>query len=161
MGTIKNTLAGLAGAVALNVLHESLKHLHNTPRIDLLGEEALQEGLEQMGIDKIKDKDTLYGATLGGDILSNAAYYSLIGAGQPEHYWARAITLGVVAGVGAVVLPEKMGLHDQPVARNNTVKALTVGYYVVGALVTAAVLSAGRDKPSEKIDRLVRRYGLE
>lgn len=42
MEKLKSLLAGLGGAVVLNVLHEGLKGRDdNMPRIDLLGEEAL------------------------------------------------------------------------------------------------------------------------
>jgi hypothetical protein len=139
MSTIKNLLAGLGGAVALNILHESLKHKKGTPRIDLVGEEALQKGLEQLGTG-IQNEDNLYFSTLGADVVSNALYYSTIGAGSGENVWAKAVAVGLAAGVGAVTLPKPMGLNPEPVTRTPQVKALTVGYYVAGALVTAAIL---------------------
>jgi hypothetical protein len=138
MSTLKNLLAGLGGAVALNILHESLKRAGDMPRIDLVGEEALQKGLRHFGTE-IKDDDALYGATLGADLVSNALYYSAIGAGSRKHIWGRAVVLGLSAGIGAVALPEHMGLNAKPVAHNKKVKALTIGYYLAGALVTAAL----------------------
>ena len=143
MSTIKNFLAGLGGATALNILHESLKHYgSDMPRIDLLGEEALQKSLQHAGTE-IKDKDALYAATLGGDIVSNATYYSLIGSGNPKYLWTKAIALGLTAGIAAVALPKYIGLDPKPVARNSKVKIKTVGYYLAGALVTACILKAG------------------
>lgn len=76
---MKNLLAGLGGAIALNLLHESLKHQTGTPRIDLLGEEAVQQSLKPFG-KEIRDKNELYAATLGADIIGNTLYYSTIGA---------------------------------------------------------------------------------
>lgn len=148
MSKIKNLLAGLGGAIALNLLHESLKKQHpDMPRIDLLGEEALQKGLQCCGY-TIADPATLYRATLAGDIISNTAYYSMIGRGNNSNLWTRAVTLGLAAGAGAVTLPEPLGLDPQPVARNAKVKALTVSYYLAGALVTAGLLQVfGNDKP--------------
>jgi len=135
----KNFLAGLGGAIVLNLLHESLKKTKaDTPRIDLVGEEALQKVVGFFG-SRINDKQTLYNATLAGDLVSNAAYYSMIG-NSPNHLWGKAISLGLVAGIGAVAVPEKIGLDATPVAKNTQVKALTVGYYLAGALATAAIL---------------------
>lgn len=137
----KNFLAGLGGAIVLNLLHESLKNKKmDTPRIDLVGEEALQKTLGYFGT-KIENKDTLYKATLAGDLISNATYYSMIG-NSTENVWGKAVSLGLVAGIGAVVVPKEIGLDEKPVAKNTQVKVLTVGYYLVGALATAAILTA-------------------
>lgn len=135
----KNFLAGLGGAIVLNLLHESLKKSKiDSPRIDLVGEEAVQKIAGLFG-NKIKDEQTLYNTTLAGDIISNAAYYSMIG-NSPNQLFGKAISLGLVAGIGAVTVPEQIGLDDKPVAKNTQVKAMTVGYYVAGALVTAGIL---------------------
>lgn len=141
----KNFLAGLGGAIVLNLLHESLKNKKmDTPRIDLVGEEALQKTLGYFGT-KIENKDTLYKATLAGDLISNATYYSMIG-NSTENVWRKAVSLGLVAGIGAVVVPKEIGLDEKPVAKNTQVKVLTVGYYLVGALATAAILTALKSK---------------
>lgn len=141
----KNFLAGLGGAIVLNLLHESLKKKKmDTPRIDLVGEEALQKTLGYFGT-KIENKDTLYKATLASDLISNATYYSMIG-NSTENVWGKAVSLGLVAGIGAVMVPKEIGLDEEPVAKNNQVKAMTVGYYLVGALATAAILTALKSK---------------
>jgi len=137
----KNFLAGLGGAIVLNLLHESLKKKSiDTPRIDLVGEEALQKVLGYFG-NKIDNKDTLYKATLAGDLISNATYYSMIG-NSSNNVWGKAVSLGLVAGIGAVVVPKEIGLDETPVAKNTQVKAMTVAYYLAGALATAAILTA-------------------
>ncbi len=140
MSTIKNLVAGFAGAIALNILHETLrKEKSDVPRIDLLGEEALQKTLRHFGTSIEKKKD-LYKATLAGDVLSNTFYYSLIGAGNQALIWPKAVAFGLSAGIGALKLPEPMGLDPTPVTKSDQAKVLTVGYYVFGALVTAMVL---------------------
>ena len=49
MSQFKNLLAGLTGAIALNILHETVRKTSaNAPRIDLLGEEALQKTLNHL-----------------------------------------------------------------------------------------------------------------
>lgn len=122
-------LAGLGGALALNLLHEIVrKNFDNVPHINEVGEEALKKITDYTPFE-ISDPNTLYAATLAGDIVSNAIYY---GTTATNHDF----TSGVAAGIGAIVLPQKMGLDDQPVAENNKKKIMTLGYYVFGALVT-------------------------
>ncbi|MHA3786642.1 hypothetical protein ACX0HA_00415 [Flavobacterium hauense] len=142
MSKIHNLLAGLGGAIALNILHESLKKKDkDMPRVDLLGEEVLEKSLDYFDAE-IQDKETLYKATLAGDILSNTLYYSAIGAGDEKYIWQRAVAIGLTAGVGAITLPEPLGLDDKPVTRTNKTKALTIGYYLAGALVTGCIVKA-------------------
>jgi hypothetical protein len=47
--------------------------------------------------------------------------------------------MGLSAGIGAITLPKPMGLDPEPVAKNDQVKILTVGYYLAGAVVTGLV----------------------
>jgi hypothetical protein len=145
MGKISNLFAGLAGAIALNVLHESLKNKRNTPRIDFLGEQALQKTVRYFG-GNITDTDELYNATLAGDLVSNTIYYSLIAAAKPGLIWPKAVAMGLIAGIGAIKLPEPLGLNPKPVAKTDAIKVMTVGYYLFGALVTALVASAWKGK---------------
>lgn len=142
MSKLKNLIAGLAGSIALNLLHEGLKKTSNdVPRVDLLGEDALQKTLKYFG-GKMENQENLYKATLAGDIIGNTLYYSLIGAGNQKNIWPKAIFMGLSAGIGAVSLPEPMGLDPDPVTKDNQVKVLTVGYYLFGAVVTGLVLHA-------------------
>ncbi len=47
---MKNLLGGFAGALALNLLHETFKQLDaKAPRIDLVGEEALSNTIKSLG----------------------------------------------------------------------------------------------------------------
>ena len=125
----KKMLAGLGGAIALNLLHEIVrKNCDNVPHINEVGEEALKKMTDSTALE-ISDPDKLYAATLAGDIVSNTIYY---GTTATNHNF----TSGLAAGVGAIVLPQKLGLNDQPVAENNRKKIITVGYYLFGALVT-------------------------
>ncbi len=141
MKSIKNFGAGLVGSIALNLLHESLrKYNNNVPKIHLLGEQAIQKSRMALGKPAISDKDELYSTTLKADLMSNAVYYSLIG-GKRSLIWPKAVLLGLCAGIGALKLPETVGLDPSPVTATPQKKALTVGYYLFGALVTAFVLS--------------------
>jgi len=137
----KCLLAGLGGAVALNIIHESLKRAGDgMPRVDLLGEEALQKSLVCVGANPIEDESTLYKATLAADVVSNAVYYSLIGLGSKKYVWQRAIGLGIAAGIGALALPKPMGLNPEPVTKTRKAAGLTVAYYLAGALVTGLMV---------------------
>lgn len=141
MKKVQNLIAGFAGALSLTLLHEGLKRrLHDAPRIDLLGEEAVNVLMDKAG-KPIKDDKNLYATTLAGDLLANTLYYSAIGAGG-KYTWTKAITLGLSAGLGAVKLAKPLGLNEKTVARNDNVKLLTVLYYLSGALVTAGVIKA-------------------
>lgn len=139
MGFIRNLTAGFIGSVALNLLHETLrKNSTNVPKINVLGGEAINKTLAWFGT-PITDEDELYRTTLKADLISNTLYYSLIGGGR-KWIFPKAIVLGLTAGIAALKLPEPLGLDPEPVTRTNQIKALTVGYYVFGALVTAVVL---------------------
>ncbi|WP_345104688.1 hypothetical protein [Mucilaginibacter panaciglaebae] len=146
MKLLKNIIGGLAGAAALNLLHETARRLDpETPRVDLVGEEALSKGLETLGIEPLTG-NALYTATLAGDLLSNAFYYSMIGAGKRKYLVARGLAYGVAAGIGALKLTEPLGLNDVPVTRTQKTQLLTIAYYAFGGLVTAWVINGLRKK---------------
>ena len=140
MEAIKNLAGGLTGALALNLLHEAYRRIDSdAPRVDLLGEEALSKSLEYAGANPPKGDD-LYLATLAGDVFSNTLYYSLIGASGNKRIIYRGAAYGLVAGIGAVVLPKPMGLDDAPVARSTKTKILTVAWYLIGGLAAAMAI---------------------
>ena len=72
----KKILAGLGGAIALNLVHEIIrKNFDNVPEVNKVGEEVLNKTLETIDL-KITNQDQLYGVTLAGDVLSNGIYYA-------------------------------------------------------------------------------------
>lgn len=145
MGLFKNLMAGLAGAIALNVLHETVRKTNNNvPRLNLLGQEALNKTLEKYGT-PIADEAELYRNTLIADVVGNTIYYSFIG-GKPALIWPKAVFLGLSAGTAALKLPEKIGLDPSPVTFSKQTKALTMAYYLFGALVTAYILQTSTKK---------------
>ena len=134
-----NIIAGLGGAIVLTILNETLKNVSpKMPRINLVGEEAVQQTAALVGIN-MENEDAIMGTALMGDIVSNTAYYSLIN-GEGNDLWLKAAASGFTAGLGAVNLPEKLGLNDEPVAQSMTTKVWTVAYYMIGALATASIL---------------------
>lgn len=125
-------IAGFAGAIALNILHETIrKNFKNVPHINEVGEEALLKISDYASIN-IEGETNLYATTLVGDIVSNGLYYATTAT-------EKDLASGLMAGIGAVALPKKLGLNDEPVAENFQKKAMTIGYYVFGAIVTKFV----------------------
>lgn len=146
MKVVSNIAGGLAGAVALNILHESVKRMdHDAPRIDLVGEEVLSKSLTSLGVDPPKGNN-LFAATLAGDLLSNGLYYSLIGIGKKKNLLWRGAGYGLAAGIGALVLTKPMGLSDAPITKTQKTKVLTVAWYLFGGLVTALTIKSLRNK---------------
>ena len=145
---ISNIIGGLAGAVALNIIHQTIKAIdHDAPRVDLVGEEALSKGMEAIGLTP-PTGNALFVATLAGDVVSNALYYSSIGFGKKKYLLLRGTVVGIAAGIGALTLTEPMGLSDAPVTRTDKTKFMTVGWYLIGGLVTAIAIKALRSKPA-------------
>ncbi len=141
MNFVKSIIAGVAGAAALNILHETLRKFDpEAPRIDLVGKEAVKKSAEAMDIEA-PTGDRLYGITLAGDVLTNASYFAAIGMGGKKFMLLRAIGAGLSAGIAAVKAPKPMGLNDQHVANSDKRQMMTIGYYVFGSLVTAGVLA--------------------
>src|SRR3982751_1557416 len=100
-------ISGLAGSVALTLLHEVLKkNVRFAPRMDKLGKQGLSKVLAASG-SEIPSGDNLQKLTLGGDIMGNAGFYSMVGL-APRYSLMTGALIGLAAGIGAVTLPEKM-----------------------------------------------------
>jgi len=136
----KNLLGGLAGAIVLNVVHQLAKKVDkDAPHINKIGEEALSKSVKSVGYKPPKG-DKLFLATLLSDVVANSIFYSTIGKGNRKNLLLRGIVYGAVAGIGALTLPEPLGLNDEPVNKTNKTKAITVALYVLGGAVTAVTL---------------------
>ncbi len=141
----QSLISGLAGAVALNVLHETVRQFVPTaPRADILGMRSIAKGFEKAG-EQPPTEEKLYPLAMVGDVVSNALYYSLSGVNAKQPIATGAI-LGVLAGVGAVTLPGPMGLGEAPTTRTPATVVMTVGWYLFGGLVTGVVLKQLRTR---------------
>ena len=130
--------SGLSGAIGLTMIHQVVKTLNpNAPRMDLLGMNALAK-LLHLTKSKLPSKNNLYGWTLAGDIAGNAVFYSLASIARNKNVWVKGTLLGLGAGIGAVLLPEPMGLEPRFSNRTLETKLLTIGLYVAGGLIAAA-----------------------
>jgi hypothetical protein len=125
-------LAGIVGAVAVTAVHQVARRLTlDAPRMDVLGERALTRGARMADL-PVPGRSTLHRAALAGDLVCNSAYYSLATS------WTRGIVLGLAAGVGALVLPQRMGLGDPPRSERLSNRVMTVAWYLIGGLAAAA-----------------------
>ena len=142
---------GLLGACAITLIHESVKKVvPQAPRMDLVGMEALGRMMVSNGKFPSSPKK-LYRMALVGDLVSNALYYSVAGIGSSKYVWARGAALGLAAGLGALLVPQRMGLLSAPSHRSKASQSMTLGLYVVGGIVAAAAMkwlsNATREKP--------------
>ena len=134
MSTLNNALiSGATGAIALTAVHQAARAISdNAPRMDVVGMRALVRGASAAGSEAPKTHAGLYGATLAGDLIANSAYYSLATT------YTRGTVLGLLAGIGALVLPERMGLGVPPKSELLSNQVMTVAWYLVGGLAAAA-----------------------
>jgi hypothetical protein len=125
-------ISGVAGATAVTTIHQVARRItSNAPRMDVLGVRALTRGAHLADIN-VPGPQTMQTAALAGDLVCNSAYYSLATT------WRRGILLGLAAGVGALVLPQRMGLGDPPKSDRLSNKVMTIAWYLAGGLAAAA-----------------------
>ncbi|HVF57103.1 MAG TPA: hypothetical protein VM934_13190 [Pyrinomonadaceae bacterium] len=142
MSLVKALGSGLVGACALTLIHESARRLlPNAPRMDVLGMRAIANTLSAVDKNPPPPND-LHEMALVGDIVSNSVFYSLVGAGSDEGVLLRGSLLGLAAGLGAVFLPEPLGLGRQPDERAPVTQLMTIAWYVAGGLAAAAAFRA-------------------
>ncbi len=130
METLKAVATGLAGSTALTGLHQSLRHKKGTPRVDLLGEQAV---LKFMGGRSKLNKNQSYYGSLAADIFSNSIYYGTIASAKSPVF--RGLVMGLLAGYMAVISPELLGLKKKYVKSTQKKKYMTIGYYTFAGLV--------------------------
>jgi hypothetical protein len=148
---ITSVTAGLAGAAALTALHEVARRtIPNAPRMDVVGMRALARGLRAAGAEP-PDQPDLYRQTLAGDLIANSAYYALVGTGSREQVYTRGAALGLLAGLGAVLLPRRIGLDDPPHSHRAENQLMTIAWYLAGGLAAACT--------ADWIGRLAERRG--
>jgi hypothetical protein len=153
MSLAKALGSGLIGACALTLLHETARRfIPGAPRMDVLGMRAIAKSLRLVDQEPPPDEQ-LHALALAGDVLSNSLYYSLVGAGAPCAVWLRGTLLGLGAGVGAVVLPQPLGLGKGPSARTASTRAMTIGWYLAGGLAAAAAFQLLGDGTCEPAPR--------
>ncbi len=130
---------GLAGTLTVAAMHEALKRLTpDAPRMDLLDMELIRKGLKSMN-KQVPAADELQRWAVGGELFCDTAYYSLAAMGGKKGVWFRGALLGLVGGVTAVVLPKPLGLPEEPSNKTWGTQLMTIGLYLTGGLVAAAI----------------------
>ncbi len=128
---------GLVGATSLTLVHEGARRvLAHPPRMDVLGKRALKKGIRWFG-GRPAHGSRLHRQSLAGDVLSNTLFYSLVALGRPKRPYLRGAVLGLLAGVGALVLPPYLGLGRGPSRARASTSLLTVAWYLLGGLAAA------------------------
>jgi hypothetical protein len=109
--------------------------------MDLIGMRALRRMAPHLREPHVPSRN-LRSAALVGDLVCNSLYYAAIPAPTRGATWARAAALGVAAGLGALLLPERMGLGPPPHSDRLSNQAMTIAWYTLGAAATAGVATA-------------------
>ena len=114
--------------------------------MDLMGMRALRRMSPQL-YEPHTSSERLHTLALAGDLLCNSLYYAAIPARTASATWTRAVVLGFAAGLGALLLPEPIGLGPPPYSDRRSNQLMTVAWYVVGAVATAAASATiGRNR---------------
>ena len=100
--------------------------------------ELIRKGLKSMN-KEVPGEGELQRWAVGGELFLDTAYYSLAGMGGKKGVWLRGGLLGLVAGVTAVVLPKPLGLPEEPSNKTLGTQLMTIGLYLMGGLVAAAI----------------------
>jgi hypothetical protein len=138
MTVIKSLGSGLVGSLVLTAIHEvGRRTIPHAPRVDVIGMRAIAHSMRAAGATP-PPRDQLFDLALVGDMVSNGVYYSLVSLGGGRGRWRRGGLLGLLAGLGAALLPEPLGLGQQPGQRRPWTQLLTVLWYLLGGLAAAA-----------------------
>ena len=132
-------LAGLAGAGALTVIHESARQfVPHAPRTDVLGSRAIVATYRWLGLTPPTGW-TLYALAIAADLSSNGAIYAAIPLGDRRTAYHRGLAIGLLTGLTAWLLPPAIGLGHMPGRRTPHTQAMTLAWYAAGGLAAAAV----------------------
>lgn len=131
--------AGVAGALMVTGLHEAARRVvPHAPRMDVIGQRALSRSLKALHRRPPRGRQ-LFRTTLAAELLSNTLYYSLAGAGSRSRRLRRGLLIGLAAGLGAVLLPPRLGLGYPPGEKLPLTPLLTIAWYTAGGLTAALI----------------------
>lgn len=136
-------LAGLAGAVAVNLVHEATRKAaggnpppSRVPRLDRLGQDGLAMASRAVGIEPPAPGPKRYWTALASDIAVNGLLYAL--ANNRQRPLRGGAFGGLTAGAMGLLLPRLVGLARHT-GTTPTTKAMTFADYAIGGLVSGAV----------------------
>jgi hypothetical protein len=146
--TLRSLASGAIGALAVTAINEGARRrIPHAPRMEVIGMRALSAAVQALGGRPPRGRK-LFRETLGADLLSNTIYYALVGAGSRQTRLSRGILLGAAAGLGAVILPPRLGLGRPPGNRRPVTPLMTVAWYTAGGVAAALagrILEGRRD----------------
>jgi hypothetical protein len=135
--SLRSMTSGAVGALTLTAIHEAARRrLAYAPRMDVVGMRALRQLVPALRHEPPRSS-RLHRLALAGDLLANTLYYSAIPARDAATTWTRAALLGLAAGAGAVLVPARAGLGNPPNSEMRANQAMTIAWYVAGALAAA------------------------
>lgn len=136
---LKAIVSGVAGAVVLNLVHETARRtIPHAPRMDVIGTRAIRRPMQAAGIQP-PSWDRAHRIALAGDLVANSAYYAMAAVGDGRNARERGLILGLLAGIGGAVLPPILGLGNQPHRKTPVTHLLTVAWYTIGGVVAGEV----------------------
>lgn len=143
---VKALASGAVGAGVLTLIHESARRsVPRAPRMDVVGMRAIDRVMAWMNV-ALLNRPGLRRAAFAGDLVGNTLYYSAVVGRTPRDTWRRGLMLGAVAGVGALALPERIGLGTPPDSASRSNQLMTIAWYVIGGLAAAAAANAFRNR---------------
>lgn len=135
--SLRSVTSGAVGALTLTAIHEvARRRLADAPRMDVVGMRALRQFVPALRHDAPRSS-RLHRLALAGDLAANTLYYSAIPARDAATTWTRAALLGLAAGASALFVPERAGLGNPPNSEVRANQAMTIAWYVAGALAAA------------------------
>jgi hypothetical protein len=139
-------VAGVAGAVAVNVVHELTRYAaggnpstDRVPRLDRLGEDGVVLAANALGLTPPRRGMPRYATAMAGDIAINAGLYALT-AGMTKSPLVGGTVAAVAAGVAGLLTPKLVGL-EKHTGTTAQAKAMTFADYAIGGVVTGLVLA--------------------
>lgn len=146
MSLTKAIVSGLVGALAVNLLNETTRQfVPDAPRLDILGKRAIAYPLMKAEMEP-PPNSRLYWIALSSDVATNSAYFCLVGLGAVENAYRNGVLLGLAAGIGAIYLPDKIGLGKEMTGRTTETALMTVGWYLAGGLAAATAYQMFSDE---------------
>ena len=140
----KSLVAGLAGALAVNAMHEFTRKSKggnpstaDAPRLDRLGQDSLAMGMRRIGVEPPAAGPKRYWSAMAGDVAMNALLYAVTTSRKSA--LAGGGASGLLAGVSGLLLPRLIGMNRYAGTTKKS-RAMTFADYAVGGLVTGAVM---------------------
>lgn len=143
---LKALVAGAAGALAVNLVHEMTRYAaggnpstDRAPRLDRLGQHGVVLAANSLGLIPPRQGLPRYATAMAGDLAINAGLYALT-AGLTKSPLIGGTVAAVAAGVAGLLSPKLIGL-EKYTGTTATAKAMTFADYAIGGVVTGLALA--------------------